>query len=91
MLKRVKPLCERPQVLAFLPALVLASFWLGGEVFLVLTALGVPVFLAFAGHPQPKGPWSGDVRLEDILDSVLKTARCSAPQNDENRMHPDRA
>lgn len=38
-----------PHVLAFLPALALAGFWLGGESVLLLVALGVPVLFSLAG------------------------------------------
>ncbi|MCC1494155.1 bifunctional diguanylate cyclase/phosphodiesterase [Cognatishimia sp. F0-27] len=38
-----------PQALAFLPALALAAFWLGGEPALIVTALGLPVVFLFAG------------------------------------------
>lgn len=38
-----------PAVLAFLPALVLGGFWLGGEAMLIMIALGFPLCLAFAG------------------------------------------
>jgi len=38
-----------PAGLAFLPALVLGAFWLGGEAALVITALGLPLCIAIAG------------------------------------------
>lgn len=38
-----------PHMLAFLPALCLAAYWGGGEVLLVICALGVPLFYAFYG------------------------------------------
>ena len=38
-----------PQALAFVPAACLAAFWLGGEVALLLTALGLPLAFAAAG------------------------------------------
>ena len=38
-----------PQALAFLPALTLAAFWLGGEATLILAALGLPLLFVFAG------------------------------------------
>lgn len=38
-----------PQALAFMPALALAAFWLGGEAWLLVCAVGLPVALAFAG------------------------------------------
>ena len=41
-----------PQALAFLPALALAAFWLGGEAMLIATALGLPlVYLVAGGRP----------------------------------------
>ncbi|MFP4327883.1 MAG: diguanylate cyclase, partial [Paracoccaceae bacterium] len=38
-----------PQLLAFIPALALAAFWLGGEGALVVVALGLPVLYAVVG------------------------------------------
>ncbi len=50
VLRRVAASCHtvagRPEWLAFMPALTLAAFWLGGEAALVATALGVPALLA---------------------------------------------
>lgn len=40
-----------PQVLAFVPALCLGAFWLGGESALLLVALGLPL-LVFSVNPQ---------------------------------------
>ncbi len=40
---------RRPELLAFLPAVTLAAFWLGGEAALMATALAVPVAYAVAG------------------------------------------
>lgn len=40
-----------PQVLAFVPALCLAAFWLGGEMALMLVALGLPL-LVVAVNPH---------------------------------------
>lgn len=38
-----------PPILAFLPALTLGAFWLGGEFALLMTSLGLPLLLAIAG------------------------------------------
>ncbi|MGR3455866.1 putative bifunctional diguanylate cyclase/phosphodiesterase [Pseudooceanicola sp.] len=43
-----------PQALAFLPALVLAAFWLGGEGWLILAALALPLLYAFIGGFSPR-------------------------------------
>ncbi len=40
---------RRPENLAFLPALTLAAFWLGGETTLILAALGLPIVYLFSG------------------------------------------
>lgn len=40
---------RRPETLAFLPALTLAAFWLGGETLLLSVALGLPAVFALAG------------------------------------------
>ena len=45
-----------PQALAFLPAVALAAFWLGGEGWLLLAALFVPAVYAVAGSFSDPGP-----------------------------------
>ncbi|WP_254440862.1 putative bifunctional diguanylate cyclase/phosphodiesterase [Ruegeria arenilitoris] len=42
-----------PQVLAFVPALCLAAFWLGGDTALVVVALGLPLLFSAAQRLQP--------------------------------------
>ena len=46
---KVIPVLLGPPVLAFLPAITLATFWLGGEVALLAVALGLPVLFAAMG------------------------------------------
>jgi len=55
-LLRVLALARRPELLAFLPAVTLAAFWLGGEDALILTALLVPLGYAVAGLLCPASP-----------------------------------
>jgi predicted signal transduction protein with EAL and GGDEF domain len=69
---------QRPQVLAFLPALVLGSFWLGGELLLLVTALGIPVLMAFAEQRDGMATSAHNDKLEDELDTVLSIARRKA-------------
>ena len=45
----VSAVAGSPQVLAFLPAVTLAAYWLGGEHLLLVTALVVPALFAVAG------------------------------------------
>lgn len=71
-------LCQRPQVLAFLPALVLGSYWLGGELLLLVTALGIPVLMAFADQRTDIATRAHNDKLEDELDTVLSIARRKA-------------
>ncbi|MCF6233460.1 MAG: EAL domain-containing protein [Rhodobacteraceae bacterium] len=46
---RILPVITGPPVLAFLPAVTLAAFWLGGEPTLVVVALGLPLLFALGG------------------------------------------
>jgi EAL domain-containing protein (putative c-di-GMP-specific phosphodiesterase class I)/GGDEF domain-containing protein len=76
-----------PQTLAFLPAIVLAAFWIGGEALLLVTALGAPLlfFLARGGHAAPG--WAepeGEVPVfataaaaERMADDALDRARAA--------------
>lgn len=65
-----------PQALAFLPALVLGGFWLGGEPVLLATALAVPLGLAWLRHSAPPGtlPDRPD-HFEQVLQETLDIAR----------------
>ncbi|MHA6263265.1 putative bifunctional diguanylate cyclase/phosphodiesterase [Arenibacterium sp. CAU 1754] len=45
----VAPVLSGPALLAFLPAVSLAAFWIAGEDALVVTALGLPIVLAVSG------------------------------------------
>ncbi|MCB1343289.1 MAG: EAL domain-containing protein [Pseudooceanicola sp.] len=45
----IAPALTGPPLLAFLPALSLGAFWLGGERALVMTSLGLPLCLAMLG------------------------------------------
>ena len=70
---------RRPENLAFLPALTLAAFWVGGERMLILTALGLPLLFLIAGAfrfaPPRAAPTTGPTKrggLVDRLDATLK-------------------
>lgn len=62
-----------PQALAFLPAIMLAAFWLGGEGWLLVSALGLPLLMVLSGHnggaQQPTV--TADLGLEATLDQFL--------------------
>lgn len=67
-----------PQTLAFLPAIALSAFWIGGEAGLVAAALGLPlVFSLFGGftHPpqslRPRDNVTG-LPLRDTLETALE-------------------
>lgn len=51
-----------PHILAFLPAVTLAAFWIGGEQALLITALGLPAAFALAGSFQFNGAGPGPDR-----------------------------
>lgn len=46
---QVRGVARRPEIMAFLPAITLAAFWLGGEEVLIVTALGLPLLFALVG------------------------------------------
>jgi EAL domain-containing protein (putative c-di-GMP-specific phosphodiesterase class I)/GGDEF domain-containing protein len=51
--RAISTLAGGPQILAFLPAVTLAAYWLGGEPLLLVTAVLVPALFAVAGFPYP--------------------------------------
>lgn len=67
--ERIIPILTGPPILAFLPALTLGAFWLGGEFALLMAALGLPLFFAFAGA-LGKWPAAGN-RLHDAVTGLL--------------------
>jgi len=77
-LNKASVVWQKPQVLAFLPAIVLSSFWVGGELLLLATALGLPLLLAFAEQRNKTAAWARTSALEDQLDAVLLVARRDA-------------
>ncbi|MFW2589133.1 putative bifunctional diguanylate cyclase/phosphodiesterase [Sagittula sp. SSi028] len=71
-----------PQALAFLPALSLAGFWIGGEGLLIATALAVPALYALANRaaPDPLPP-----RAADTPEAVDRNAAKDMAQHALNR------
>ena len=69
-----------PQALAFMPAMALAAFWIGGEAWLIVVALGMPLILAVTtrgadGRPGPgmTAPSPPEESME-ALNRALETA-----------------
>lgn len=72
----VATLLSGPQALAFVPALVLGGFWVGGESVLLLTALACPLLLAWTRHYDASVvPGASGDTLERLLDDTLTLAR----------------
>lgn len=72
-----------PQALAFLPAIALSAFWIGGEAWLLIVALGLPMLHAISGMgTPPHGPAPAEhvahadtiEGLERALDTAMSTA-----------------
>lgn len=59
-----------PQMLAFLPALSLAAFWIGGEAWLISVALILPLCAMLCGGFQPPSP--ADTTQRPTLSDLLK-------------------
>lgn len=89
--RRLLDFARRPELLAFLPGATLMAFWLGGEGWLVIVALTVPVIYLLAGL---RGGTPGDTparsrdhpamrdelvaRLEAVLDGIAGDGRRTA-------------
>jgi diguanylate cyclase (GGDEF)-like protein len=70
-----------PHILAFLPALALGAFWLGGEALLIVVALTLPAFYALVGSfgtigPDSHRPYDSitGLPLNDTLETTLTAA-----------------
>nr|WP_246100175.1 bifunctional diguanylate cyclase/phosphodiesterase [Cereibacter sediminicola] len=84
---RIGNLLRRPELLAFLPALTLLAYWLGGERSLVLMALGLPLLYAAGGTFRDRGPSAGEglalrphvvAALDRVLGERASTGRTTA-------------
>lgn len=81
----LRRLLSGPQVLAFLPALVLGAYWTGGEGALVIVSLGVPLLVLLAGGFEPlTGRYGGPIdsvtglALADAFELHLENALAAA-------------
>ena len=66
----ISPSLVGPPALAFLPALTLGAFWLGGETALVLTSLGLPLLFAVAGAFSRHKPTG--LALRDLTTGLVR-------------------
>lgn len=76
-----------PQALAFIPATALAAFWLGGEVSLIVAALGLPVLYVIAGGSVVEdrvgkavygsGDFVNSVTATNLAQSALEAAQAA--------------
>jgi len=88
--RSVRKAMTGPQALAFLPAIALAAFWLGGETWLLLCAIGLPMVFAIAGGfsasvsvtgvTQDQGQTSGalDLAVQNAVLQAAHTGRTTA-------------
>ena len=74
----LRQILSGPQTLAFLPAIALGAYWLGGESALMIAALGLPALFALAGgfdstfkSPQAAIDRATGLALGDTLESRL--------------------
>ncbi|WP_238372999.1 putative bifunctional diguanylate cyclase/phosphodiesterase [Heliomarina baculiformis] len=65
----IAPMISGPSSIAFLPAISLAAFWFGGEIALLLTALGLPLLFAATGlySRHGIGGASGRDRITELI------------------------
>ncbi|SCZ73852.1 putative bifunctional diguanylate cyclase/phosphodiesterase [Epibacterium ulvae] len=77
-----------PPMLAFLPALTLATYWMGGEIALVIAALGLPLIFAASGlfdstTGAPQDHVTG-LLLRDGFEMAVQDAFKSAQKKGQN-------
>lgn len=64
LLRKLRLLLLGPQMLAFLPAIMLGAFWFGGEGFLLVLAVTMPALLVVTG--EFRWPWSRITRRDAL-------------------------
>lgn len=62
-----------PHVLAFIPAIALAAFWIGGETLLVAAALGAPIIYMMAGGAAAPESGTAAMGSGDIVNTITAT------------------
>ena len=73
---RIAPALSGPPALAFLPALSLGAFWLGGEPVLLLVSLGLPLVVAVAGSVgSARDRITGLIRSDSFDQAVSRIYR----------------
>lgn len=74
--QNIRSIVYGPQILAFIPAITLGCFWLGGEIALLIAALIIPAFIAFIGNPNEISgavirPDTSGLSQREIIESSL--------------------
>lgn len=79
-----RSLVTGPQALAFMPAMALAAFWIGGEAWLIIVALALPLIIALASRGadgsvahSERDPSPPEESM-DALNRALETAMSGA-------------
>ncbi|MDX5381977.1 MAG: bifunctional diguanylate cyclase/phosphodiesterase [Rhodobacterales bacterium] len=79
-----RSLVTGPQALAFMPAMALAAFWIGGEAWLIIVALALPLIIALASRsaegsvaPSERDPSPPEESM-DALNRALEAAMSGA-------------
>lgn len=82
--RAVRTVISGPQMLAFLPAITLGGFWLGGEALLLAIALMLPAVVAFLNEKteapdyQPRDGLTGLCLRESVENALDQTLRINA-------------
>lgn len=85
--RRMVPVLTGPPVLAFLPALTLGAYWLGGEPALLLASLGIPLVFAFTGAmgrralpPDPDTDQATGLLLRSRFETAVSEVMARTPE-----------
>lgn len=86
--RNLRTIINGPQALAFIPALTLGGYWLGGESTLLILALMLPVFIALLGGADTAKAASrfgvAELGQRETVENALEQFAISSANNDTN-------
>lgn len=86
--RNLRAIINGPQVLAFIPALTLGGYWLGGESTLLILALMLPALIALVGSGAAAQGDAllglGELGQRETIENALEQFAISSTRNDRN-------
>ena len=89
--RKIAPALFTPPALPFLPALTLATFWIGGEAALLWVALGLPILFAALGgfdRSRTRGTPRGSITARMLRDGSERGVRAGLEDTHDDGLTP---